>query len=93
MNYGDFKKGYETAIENTIKSIISDENFAEILQKKIADIVTDYFDINTDCYTYYLTRDKSGFGVGTVTLNDFEELTTDVSVELAEYIISELSIL
>jgi hypothetical protein len=91
MNYGDFKRGYETATENTIKDILSDETFSEILQKKITDIVTDYFDINSDCYTYHLTRSKEAFSVGTMSFDDFEELTEDVSIELAEYIISKLS--
>ncbi len=52
--------------------------------------LNDYFGVYTDTYAYNLTRDKSGFAHGTVTLDDFEEFTEETTADLAEHIISKI---
>ena len=59
----------------------------DFLQK----ILNEYFDIPNDTYAYNLTRVKSAFDVGTMTLDDFEEFTEDATRDLAEYIIKNLN--
>jgi len=52
--------------------------------------LNDYFGVYTDTYAYNLTRDKSAFAHGTVTLEDFEEFTEETTTDLAEHIISKI---
>lgn len=55
----------------------------------VATVLRQYFDIG-DSYTYELTRDKKGFAVGTVDLDDFEEWGEENIEDLAQYIVSKL---
>lgn len=49
----------------------------------------EYFGMN-DTYHFVLTRCKSAYGVGTMTINDFEELSPDAMVELADHLLEKL---
>ena len=49
----------------------------------------DYFGLS-DTYHYILTRDKRAFGVGTMTLNDFEEMSPEFVAELADHLLDKL---
>lgn len=51
--------------------------------------LNEYFGMD-DTYHYVLTRDKRAFGVGTMTLNDFEELSPDSVAELADHLLTKL---
>lgn len=42
--------------------------------------------IGVDCYSYNLTRDKSAFECGTVTVNDFEEFNEEVINDIIDFI-------
>jgi hypothetical protein len=53
----------------------------------LQEILNKYFDIPNDTYAYNLTRDKSAFGIGTISMEDFEEFNEDTTRDLAEYII------
>ena len=46
----------------------------------------DYFDIPNNTYAYNLTRDKTSFEVGTITLDDFEEFDEEVISDIVQYI-------
>lgn len=61
-------------------------------KEKLIKVLTDYFGLNNfdGSYTYELTRDKSGFEVDTVTLDDFEEFDIDQIEDLANYIIENI---
>lgn len=52
----------------------------------------EYFETNKDTYAYWLTRDKSAFDIGTITIDDFEEfdITTihDIAENVTQYIIN-----
>ena len=52
----------------------------------------EYFETNKDTYSYWLTRDKSAFDIGTITIDDFEEfdITTmhDIAENVTQYIIN-----
>lgn len=52
---------------------------------KLKDILMEYFDIG-DSYTYNLTRVKSAFEVGTVSLDDFEEFTEEIIDDMVEFV-------
>ena len=43
-----------------------------------------------DPYVYHLTRVKSGFGVGTVTIDVFKEFTTDDTTFLADFLLGKI---
>lgn len=45
----------------------------------------EYFNIG-DSYAYNLTRVKSAFGAGTMTLDDFEEFTEENIDDIIDYI-------
>lgn len=53
---------------------------------KIMQILRNYFSIG-DSYTYELTRVKSAFEIGTMTVDDFEEWNEENISDLAEYIL------
>ena len=48
----------------------------------------DFFDVPNDTYTYNLTRVKEAFEIGTMSLDDFEELDESNIDELVDYIIA-----
>lgn len=52
---------------------------------KLKDILMEYFDIG-DSYAYNLTRVKSAFEVGTVSLDDFEEFTEEIVNDIVEFV-------
>lgn len=56
------------------------------MRERLIELLSRYFDIG-DSYTYNLTRDKAGFAVGTVDLDDFEEYTDDDMTQLADHLI------
>lgn len=60
-----------------------------ILQEKIANAISEHISLN-DTYTYELTRVKSAFEVGTISLEDFEEWSEKNVKDLAEAIIKSL---
>ena len=53
----------------------------------LQEILNEYFNIPNDTYAYNLTRVKSAFDIGTMTLDDFEEFKEETTRDLAEYII------
>lgn len=54
-------------------------------RNKLIQILSNYFDIG-DSYAYHLTRDKSAFAVGTVSVDDFEEFDNETITDIADYI-------
>ena len=56
------------------------------MRERLIQILNEYFDIG-DSYTYALTRDKRGFALGTIELDDFEEYTADTVAYIADYLI------
>ncbi len=57
----------------------------------LKEILMNYFDINGDTYAYNLTRVKSAFEVGTITLDDFQEFTEETIDDMVAYIKEALS--
>lgn len=53
---------------------------------KLKDLLMEYFSIG-DSYSYNLTRVKSAFTVGTVSLEDFEEFDESVIDDIVEYLL------
>jgi len=60
---------------------------------QIAQKLYDYFCFNTKdgTYIYNLTRIKEAFNIGTMTLDDFEEIDDDFIYDLAEFILNIMS--
>lgn len=57
----------------------------------LKEILMNYFNINSDTYAYNLTRVKSAFEVGTITLDDFEEFTEETIDDMVAYIKEAMS--
>ena len=57
---------------------------------KIHSAINEHIDIE-DTYAYYLTREKSSFSVGTVTLDDFEEWTDSDVADLTDSIMEKIN--
>ena len=53
---------------------------------KLKDLLMEYFTIG-DSYSYNLTRVKSAFAFGTVSLEDFEEFDESVVDDIVEYLL------
>ena len=53
---------------------------------KLKDLLMEYFSIG-DSYSYNLTRVKSAFAVGTVSLEDFEEFDESVVDDIVDYLL------
>ena len=64
-------------------------------REKLLKILEDYFGFSNKwkdgAYFYNLTRTKSAFGVGTVTIDDFEEIQYEQIEELANIIMKQFS--
>lgn len=58
-------------------------------REKLMAVLRDYFSIG-DSYTYELTRVKSAFGIGTMSLDDFAEWEEEDISCLCDYILREL---
>ncbi len=54
-------------------------------KENLVSVLNDYFSIYTDTYSYNLTRDKTAFSYGTMTMEDFEEFTEETTTDLADY--------
>lgn len=63
----------------------SKENFRD----KLTEIISSYFSIG-DSYTYELTRVKEGFGIGTITIDDFVEWDADNVADIVDYTLERL---
>lgn len=61
----------------------------KINKEKLYNILYDYFDIG-DSYSYNLVRNKKGFSIGTITIDDFEEFDESIIEDLAIYIIQNM---
>lgn len=73
----------------TVIDIISDQPTIQpqgIDKDRLIEVLTNYFSIG-DSYCYNLTRVKTAFEVGTMSLEDFEEFDEETVYDLAEYII------
>lgn len=55
-------------------------------REKLIETLNRYFSIG-DSDTYCLTRDKSGFAVGTITIDDFKEFDEENIADLADWIL------
>ena len=56
-------------------------------REKLVELLSSYFDIG-DSYAYNLTRVKSAFAVGTMSLEDFEEFDDDTVADIADHLLS-----
>lgn len=71
-----------------IKEMI-DQKFAQSVELNyefLKELLMEYFRIGVDCYSYNLTRDKSAFECGTVTVNDFEEFDEEIIDDIIDFI-------
>lgn len=61
-------------------------------REQIAGKLYDFFDFNSKdgTYVYNLTRVKEAFGLGTMTLDDFEEIDDEFIYDLADFIINNI---
>lgn len=57
------------------------------LKEKLSNLLSEYFGIG-DSYAYNLTRDKAAFGIGTMTMDDFEEFDADTISDIVEYLVA-----
>ncbi|WP_395546860.1 MULTISPECIES: hypothetical protein [unclassified Lacrimispora] len=55
----------------------------------LVSVLNDFFSIYTDTYAYNLTRDKTAFSYGTMTMEDYEEFTEETTTDLAEFIVNK----
>ena len=60
--------------------------------EELASTLIEYFGLNRQCGTYWhiLTRVKESRHVGTMTIDDFEELSEETIYELAEFVIKAM---
>ena len=56
-------------------------------REKLIETLSRYFDIG-DSYAYNLTRVKTAFAVGTMSLEDFEEFDENTVGDIADYLIA-----
>jgi len=65
-------------------------NKLAVSKEELVEILNQFFSIE-DTDAYWLTRVKSAFDVGTVTIDDFEEFTNETIDELADFIIEKIA--
>ncbi len=64
-------------------------NKLAVPKEKLVEIFNQFFSME-DTDAYWLTRVKSAFAVGAVTIDDFEEFTDETINELANFVIEEI---
>lgn len=57
------------------------------MREKLIELLSRYFCIG-DSYSYNLTRVKTAFDVGTMSLEDFEEFDDDTVADIVDYLIA-----
>lgn len=67
----------------------SDADSKDNFRDKLTEIISSYFSIG-DSYTYELTRVKEGFGIGTITIDDFVEWDADNVSDIVDYTLERL---
>lgn len=67
----------------------SDADSKDNFRDKLTEIISSYFNIG-DSYTYELTRVKEGFGIGTITIDDFVEWDADNVSDIVDYTLERL---
>ena len=65
------------------------EDVVPVNREKVMSALRNYFSIG-DSYTYELTRAKSAFEIGTMSLDDFKEWEEENISDLCDYIFREL---
>ena len=86
-------KSTSNVIGESMKSIFPRVNRIDTTpvmdKEKLVEKLFDYFCFNTKdgTYIYNLTRVKEAFHVGTMTLDDFEEIDEEFIYELADFIL------
>ena len=58
-------------------------------REEIKEKLMKYFNINSNCDYYILTRDKSAFGYGTMTFNDFQEFDEEIINDIVNYLVGD----
>lgn len=58
-------------------------------KNKLKEALMDYFELD-DTYYYILTRDKSAFGYGTMSFDDFEEFDEEIIDDITDYVWEKL---
>ena len=58
-------------------------------KEEIKEKLMKYFNINSNCDYYILTRDKSAFGYGTMTFNDFQEFDEEIINDIVNYLVGD----
>lgn len=56
-------------------------------KEKLIEVLSKYFDI-ADPYAYNLTREKTAFAVGTMSLEDFVEFDEETMADIADHLIA-----
>lgn len=61
-------------------------------REKLVEWLGDYFGFNGQhgTYAHWLTRCKTAYGAGTMTMEDFQEFDEDTLFELADHILEKL---
>lgn len=87
----EFGAGYNSCRNDTLRSIesITPADVVPVNREKLMAVLRDYFSIG-DSYTYELTRVKSAFDIGTMSLDDFKEWEEEDISCLCDYILREL---
>ena len=67
----------------------SDADSKDNFRDKLTEIISSYFSIG-DSYTYELTRVKEGFGIDTITIDDFVEWDADNVSDIVDYTLERL---
>lgn len=60
-------------------------------KNKLKEALMDYFELD-DTYYYILTRDKSAFGYGTMSFDDFEEFDEEIIDDITNYVWEKLGL-
>jgi hypothetical protein len=60
-------------------------------KNKLKEALMDYFELD-DTYYYILTRDKSAFGYGTMSFDDFEEFDEEIIDDITDYVWEKLDL-
>lgn len=77
------EKGNQMELEGTIE--VDEINMKEKLKEKLLN----YFNVNKDCDYYILTRDKSAFGYGTMSFDDFKKFDEEIIDDIVSYIFKD----
>lgn len=88
MQIGDivYEPKHSSELYDLINKLLEEnQKYKEVIDN-LKDKLMEYFEVDMDSYFYVLTRDKSAFGYGTMSFDDFKEFSEEQIDDIIDFL-------